>query len=302
MKKNFFEIYNLILDYLIYKNLKKRFKNYASDYPNIAGRVFDVISLKASLKGRFENDELLCLKNSIFNKIDSKSHNALDIGANIGNHSVYFADFFNKVFSFEPLSKNYELLNLNSKLKKNITAYNFGASNNDETKKIYTPLSFDSGHSKIENDINLDDEKNLKLEKVQLKKLDNFLTKEKINSIKFIKIDVEGYEFKVLQGIENIIKKEKPIIAFEQFPIDFIDQSTMSINFLKKNDYKYFYEPSFFKRKKSKNKLLSAFFKISFILRLFFKKNNFYNLNPISTFEIKDYPMIIASTEDLNSG
>ena len=76
----------------------------------------------------------------------------------------------------------------------------------------------------------------------------------------------------------------------------------MSINFLKKNDYKYFYEPSFFKRKKSKNKLLSAFFKISFILRLFFKKNNFYNLNPISTFEIKDYPMIIASTEDLNSG
>ena len=215
---------------------------------------------------------------------------------------MYFADFFNKVFSFEPLSKNYELLNLNSKLKKNITAYNFGASNNDETKKIYTPLSFDSGHSKIENDINLDDEKNLKLEKVQLKKLDNFLTKEKINSIKFIKIDVEGYEFKVLQGIENIIKKEKPIIAFEQFPIDFIDQSTMSINFLKKNDYKYFYEPSFFKRKKSKNKLLSAFFKISFILRLFFKKNNFYNLNPISTFEIKDYPMIIASTEDLNSG
>tara|TARA_Y100000591_G_scaffold332888_1_gene372126 strand:- start:1656 stop:2567 length:912 start_codon:yes stop_codon:yes gene_type:complete len=303
MRNKILEIYNLILDYLIYKNLKKRFKNYSSTYPKIAGRMFDVISLKILLKGRFENDELLCLKNSVFEKIDSKSKSALDIGANIGNHSLFFADYFNKVFAFEPLTKNYELLELNIKLKNNISAYNLGGSNKDEINKIYTPLNFDSGHSKIPNDKTfMDTEKeNFQSEEVKLKRLDDFVIKEKINNIKFIKIDVEGYEYKVLQGVEKLLKNEKPVVAFEQFPIDFIDQSSKSINFLKKNDYKYFYEPSFFKRRKSKNKFISALYKILFLFNFIFNKKNNYKLELISNFEIKDYPMIIASVKDLNA-
>ena len=44
----------------------------------MSGRLFDVQSLKIMLNGRFENYELISLKNNVFNKINSKNSNALD--------------------------------------------------------------------------------------------------------------------------------------------------------------------------------------------------------------------------------
>ena len=46
---------------------------------------------------------------------DSKNFSALDIGANIGNHSVFLSKFFKKIHSFEPNPKTYDVLSLNSK-------------------------------------------------------------------------------------------------------------------------------------------------------------------------------------------
>lgn len=38
-----------------------------------------------------------------------------DIGANIGNHTIYFKKYYdaNKIYSFEPVPANFELLNKN---------------------------------------------------------------------------------------------------------------------------------------------------------------------------------------------
>ncbi len=35
---------------------------------------------------------------------DFQNASALDIGANIGNHSVYFANYFDKIYSFEQVA------------------------------------------------------------------------------------------------------------------------------------------------------------------------------------------------------
>ena len=43
----------------------------------------------------------------------------------------------------------------------------------------------------------------------------------KVLNIKFIKIDVEGFEYRVLKGLTRIIKTQKPVIAIEQFPEEF---------------------------------------------------------------------------------
>ena len=69
----------------------------------------------------YKNFGSLRLTGEVFflNKI--KNYNidySLDIGANIGNHSVFFADDFLQVYSFEPLTQNFDLLKINSKLKK----------------------------------------------------------------------------------------------------------------------------------------------------------------------------------------
>ena len=67
--------------------------------------------------------------------------------------------------------------------------------------------------------------------KVSLKKLDNFLID--CDNISLIKIDIEGHEIEALKGAEKIIKKNKPIIIFEQQENAFINGSSTIINFFK---------------------------------------------------------------------
>lgn len=300
MFKNLSVILDNLLDHIIYKTLKKRFKKYSQLYPNICGRVFDIIPLQIKLAGRFEINELETLKYCVFNKINSRTSTSLDIGANIGNHALFFSDYFSKVYAFEPVKINFELLKINCTYKNNIEALNFGASDLDEIKDIVSTFNIDPGHSKIVD--NLEKFKNSKSEKIQTRNLDNFFQDNKVLNIKFIKIDVEGFEYRVLKGLTRIIKTQKPVIAIEQFPEEFEDNSTKSLNFLKEIGYKYFYEPNFLERKKSKNKIFSAFLKIYFTIKILFslniKKN--YSLKEIKKFSVKPYPMILASFEDLS--
>ena len=57
---------------------------------------------------------------------DIKNGIALDIGANVGNHSIYFSKYFSSILAFEPHPRIFELLSFNSKIVDNVMPYNFG--------------------------------------------------------------------------------------------------------------------------------------------------------------------------------
>ena len=252
------------------------------------------------------------MEKRVFNKIDCSNSSCLDIGANIGNHSVFFANFFSSVDCFEPHPDNYYLLKFNVKKFQNIRTFNFGASDIDEQQYLYTPNSKDMGFSTLDgtglestNERNMENYVNNGKIKVELKNLDNFYKENKIKKISFIKIDVEWHEYKSLTGLKNTITRDSPIIALEQFvgQFDQIKKTTQTIDFLKQHLYNFFYEPIFFQRKKSKNKILRAVNKILFYLQILFDKDkiNLYRLKTIEKFDVKSYPMIIASKFDLNN-
>ena len=138
---------------------------------------------------------------------------------------------------------------------------------------------------------------------IKLKNLDNFLTNNKLKKISFIKIDVEGSEYKSLVGLKNTISQDSPIIALEQLEEQFdkVTKKTDSINFLKQNNYNFFYEPIFYKRKRSKNKIVNAMNKLIFFIQIIFdlKKKNHHSLKKIENFEIAGYSMILASKIDI---
>ena len=46
---------------------------------------------------------------------------AVDAGASIGNHSVYFSELYGNVFSFEPSQATFEVLKINTAGRGNIT-------------------------------------------------------------------------------------------------------------------------------------------------------------------------------------
>jgi len=310
--KNFKKLLDLIITENIFKYLTEKYKKHIKKFPNIVHPAFDVIGPHISLFGRFERNELKVLEERVFNKIDCSNSSCLDIGANIGNHSVFFANFFSSVDCFEPQPDTYYLLKYNTKKFQNIRTFNFGASDIDEHQYLYTPDPTNTGFSTIDgtglesiNEKNMENHMNNSKIKVELKNLDNFYKENKIKKISFIKIDVEGHEYKSLMGLKNTITSDSPIIALEQFVGEFVqnNKTTQTIDFLKQNHYNFFYEPVFFQRKKNKNKILRAINKIIFYLQILFDKGsiNSYSLEKIEKFNVKSYPMIVASKFDLNN-
>src|SRR4051812_41668384 len=78
---------------------------------------------------------------SIFKEHLKKGHVVLDVGANVGFHTLYFADLVGedgKVFSFEPVKHNFASLtnNININNFKNINSYQLALSNKNEEFNI----------------------------------------------------------------------------------------------------------------------------------------------------------------------
>ncbi len=249
MIKNFKKILDIIRTKRTYKYVLKKNSDQLKKFPNLACLVYDEVGLILSLFGRCEYDELKVLERKVFSKIDCANSSCLDIGANIGNHSVFFANFFSNIYSFEPYPDSYYLLKFNSKNFNNIKTFNFGASDVDENQYMY--ISSDTTMSR--NTLFSDrvepkkiDQIHPKKIKVELKNLDNLLKENKVKKISFIKIDIEGYEYKALIGLKNTIINDSPIIVLEQWTDEFdeIKKTTKSIDFLKKNHYKFFYDPN----------------------------------------------------------
>ena len=159
--------------------------------------------------GGYEEKELQAIL-----KIVPRHGNFLDIGANIGWHSIIIAKFCKKlkVHSFEPIKKTYTSLlkNIKCNFLKNIKAYNFGFYNKNK-KILFYSYPEGSGNSSMRN---LSKLKNVKLQKCNVKVLDDFINKKKIK-VDFIKCDVEGAELFVFLGAKKVLIEHKPIVLCE---------------------------------------------------------------------------------------
>lgn len=149
-----------------------------------------------------------------FSKLIKHGDVILDVGANIGFHTMYFAELVGKqgkVFGFEPIPVNYHALQENLKLNKfsQIISVNKALGDINSSLNIHinenktNPGAFNLFESGIKNTV------------IECVKGDDFLKKNSITKVNFIKIDVEGYELEVLKGMMESIKSMKPTIIFE---------------------------------------------------------------------------------------
>ena len=139
-------------------------------------------------------------KNSIF----------FDIGCNEGYYSVLASkkNYLGKTYSFEPVKSLIKIIKKNLSLNniKNCKIYNFaiGDKNKSSTINLYHELN--EGSSSIVSKYRYSN----KTQKIIIKSLDNFYKKKRFNfKIDLIKIDVEGYELKILDGMMNLINRRK---------------------------------------------------------------------------------------------
>lgn len=150
-----------------------------------------------------------------FAKYANKSKVSLDIGANIGAHTVYLSKYFQEVHAFEPQKRVFDLLSKNTAINnvQNAKLYNIALGNKEEIlylKKFDTEKNTNQGGIGIVGAHNQSEAG----EKINSKHLDSF----GIDKVGLIKIDVEGFEYQVLRGGYNTIKNSKPIIIIEIHP------------------------------------------------------------------------------------
>ena len=143
----------------------------------------------------------------------------LDIGANIGNHTLFWANECSakKIYAFEPVPFIFKILKKNIKinnLQERVKIYNVGLSDKKSAGKITSFDRTNIGGTRLEEAKDEDAKDNIKL--VTLDSID-FDEKR----IDLIKIDVEGMDYLVLTGAIKTIKKYKPLILIESFPYEY---------------------------------------------------------------------------------
>ena len=187
---------NIISRYVASRYLASANTIHVKQYPQLVGFAFDDIMRSIYLDGRFEKDELRVLAESVFPKLNSNSA-CLDIGANIGNHSLCFSPFFEQVVALEPHPITFKLLEINAGLVNNITAVNIGASDNKRSIEV-AANKLNQGATSIGKTLS----SNAYQVTFNLAPVDEL---DKINSdlpVSFVKIDVEGHEAEALRGAE----------------------------------------------------------------------------------------------------
>ena len=92
-----------------------------------------------------------------------------------------------------------------------------------------------------------------------LERLDDMKEVNNGAAIDFIKIDIEGHERECLEGAMDLINKHKPVIACEMLASLAESEKNLIIEILKKNDYKYIYEPQNTKKANKFLRFLSGF-------------------------------------------
>lgn len=131
----------------------------------------------------------------------------IDIGASTGKTSVPYIGKFEKIYCFEPNHKSFEELSQH----KELICYNYALGDKTEIKEL---VMNDTTNNPEHGSISEERNKNwITGERftVEVKRLDDF----KFDSVDFIKIDTEQYEFQVVSGGIKTIKKHRPTIFFE---------------------------------------------------------------------------------------
>lgn len=133
----------------------------------------------------------------------------VDIGANIGNHSIFFSCFCasTAVYSFEIDKTIYPLLKKNMETNCLSQTYHLSGIGILDKKGFVDISRIDHLNAGMTRIVNVEGTNN------EVDKLDNIL--QHIENIALIKIDVEGFELEIIKGAQIILESQSPVIFAE---------------------------------------------------------------------------------------
>jgi FkbM family methyltransferase len=156
-----------------------------------------------------------------FRKEQSRTFTIFDVGANIGQFAqlaIHEIECPKIIYSFEPSVKTFRELN-NTIQSKNLSSelipHNIGFGSAEGSLTLYSSESSSTIASLYNQEKPLREFKEEFKEVVKIDTIDNFCQINQIKYIDYLKMDIEGHEYQVLQGAVEMLMNNK--IAFIQF-------------------------------------------------------------------------------------
>ena len=183
-----------------------------------------------------DNHEIIFRKVNTYlinNDIIQKNKNIIDLGAWIGDNSIPWAKNINgMVYAIDPSPTNIRFIESTCKLNgiSNVKCLEYAISNKKEIVSTNDSINHCSFVYGVSGDTGAT--------KCDAVSLDYLYDSKEIENIGYIHLDVEGMEYRILQGSSNILDIYNPIITFEQH-LD-IDNYEEILTYLNNKNYKVF--------------------------------------------------------------
>lgn len=132
---------------------------------------------------------------------------AIDVGANVGLWSRSLCDNFETVIAFEPVAMFHECLQINVN-RPNLILETVALGDQNTTARMNITEG-NTGHTHI-------DPASVGQGDTLVKTLDSF----DYPTVDYIKMDCEGFEYRVIQGGLETIRRCRPVVVLEQKPHD----------------------------------------------------------------------------------
>lgn len=161
-----------------------------------------------------------------YNKLIKKDDYIIDVGANIGAHTLQFADLVGdggRVIAFEPTDYAFTKLQvnilLNPQLANRITANQIMLIDSNYTKDVSVKELYSSWPLTPSGTVHPDHlGKKMTITNATASTLDAYIFGHDVPKVDILKIDVDGYECIVLNGAKATIEKFSPVIIMELCP------------------------------------------------------------------------------------
>jgi len=196
--------------------------------------------------GEYSDEEV-----NLFKGFCEKGDSVIEVGANVGAHTLPLSKIVGekgKIFAFEPQRIIFQSLCANISLNTLSNVFCFQKAASSKKTKLFTPLT----NYNREGNFGGISMKKKGIEEVEVIILDKFL---ELDSLKLLKIDVEGMELEVLKGAKKIIKQFNPFIFVEN---DRFEKHKNLVTFINDLGYDMYWcitplynKGNFFKKKKN---------------------------------------------------
>lgn len=217
-------LYSLIIDELAYRVVRRIHGRARTRQPRampLFAPTTDLIGHRLISTGVFEHtqieaiDALLGQERSLIDCLGGERDTFIDVGANIGFYTTRYARQFKRVLAIEANPITFDVLRSNVALLQspNVSTICVGASDKQDYLPMKIPDDGVMGWSSFENI----DESADRTVMVPVKTIDQIAAESAPTAaVSLMKIDVEGHEANVLRGSMGVLRRDRPMILYEQ--------------------------------------------------------------------------------------